>query len=367
MLDARVVSITLAMFGVFLLHFGVAFAQENVVGRPRAGVAITEQDTTRAQEQTERTLTDPKMLSEKVRAVLGITEIEPTGLEPKALPPKPYNGKSHPFTTKNASGDGGMSPVDLFPWRAAGKMFVKFGPSTFVCTGSVIARSLLVTAAHCVHNFGMGEGGFADSVTFDPARNGSVRPFGTWTAKEWWISKVYFDGTDVCSVTAPGVVCENDVAVVVLERSYDQFIADRTGKFGFKSDNYGYGNIFGQLAAEITQLGYPAKNYDGLKMVRTDSLGYQDAPNNVIIGSAQTGGSSGGPWLQNFGMKTSNTGTQPVADDDNQVVATTSWGFTSDQFMIQGASRFGKNTTYTVKSNIQSLFDSACGANPGFC
>src|SRR6516165_1478168 len=131
MLDAIVVSIPLAMFGVFLLHFGVAFAQENVVGRPRAGVAITEQDTTRAQEQTERTLTDPKMLSEKVRAVLGITEIEPTGLEPKALPPKPYNGKSHPFTTKNASGDGGMSPVDLFPWRAAGKMFVKFGPSTF--------------------------------------------------------------------------------------------------------------------------------------------------------------------------------------------------------------------------------------------
>ena len=53
-----------------------------------------------------------------------------------------------------------------------------------------------------------------------------------------------------------------------------------------------------KLAAEITQLGYPSQNYDGLKMIRTDSLGYQDAPNNVIIGSAQTGGSSGGPWLR---------------------------------------------------------------------
>jgi hypothetical protein len=102
-------------------------------------------------------------------------------------------------------------------------------------------------------------------------------------------------------------------------------------------------------------------------MIRTDSLGYQDAPNNVIIGSAQTGGSSGGPWLQNFGMKTSYSGTQPLNDDDNQVVATTSWGFTNDVFMIQGASRFGKNTTYATKSNVQSLSDTACGANPGFC
>jgi hypothetical protein len=56
-----------------------------------------------------------------------------------------------------------------------------------------------------------------------------------------------------------------------------------------------------------------------------------------------------------------------LADDDNQVVATTSWGFTSDKFMLQGASRFGKNTIYTIKSNIQSLMDSACGANPGSC
>ena len=58
---------------------------------------------------------------------------------------------------------------------------------------------------------------------------------------------------------------------------------------------------------------------------------------------------------------------QVPLDTDNQVVATTSWGFTSDVFMIQGASRFGKNTTYTSKSNIQSLVDTACAANPGFC
>jgi V8-like Glu-specific endopeptidase len=360
MFESRALTMGLVLFGAFLLYSGAASANENVVGRPRPGVTISAQDVSRAQVRPQRTFTDPSMLSEKVQAVLGV-------IGRRALPPAQFNGKSHPFTTKTASAEGDISPVDKFPWRATGKLFMKFDPSTFVCTASVIEKSLLVTAAHCVHNFGGKDGGFANSVTFEPARHGTDRPFGTWVAKEWWIPKVYFDGTDVCSASAPGVVCENDVAVVVLEKNNNQFVADLTGKYGFKSDDYGYGNIFGNKAAQITQLGYPAENYDGLTMIRTDSLGYQDAPNNVIIGSAQTGGSSGGPWLQNFGMKTSFAGTPPKADDPNQVVATTSWGFTIDVFMVQGASRFGMNTAYTEKSNIQSLFDSACGANPGFC
>lgn len=345
-----------------LAFFSSAQANENVVGKPRANTGITQQDARSAKVQTERTFTDPKMLSEHVRSVLRIRDRDPA-----ALPPETLNGTRHPFTTKSASGQGGLSPVDKFPWRAAGKMFMKFGPSTYVCTASVIGKNLLVTAAHCVHNFGKKAEGFADTVTFEPARHGLKKPFGTWTAKEWWIPQVYFDGTDVCLPNAPGVVCENDIAVVVLEKNKGQFVADRTGKFGFKSDEYGYGNIFGETAAQITEIGYPSQNYDGLTMVRTDSLGYQATPNNIIIGSAQTGGSSGAPWLQNFGMKTSYTGTLPVNDDDNQVVATTSWGFTSDKFMVQGGSRFSKNTTYTLKPNIQSLFDSACNANPGYC
>lgn len=362
MSGSRICAATLALSGAIWLQPGLASGNENVVGRPRPGLAISDQDAASAQVQSQRILTDPNQLSEKVRAVLGIRKIAPFGLPVEAL-----DGKSHPFTTKNASSDGNVSPVDRYPWRAAGKMFMKFGPSTFVCTGAVIGNGLLATAAHCVHNFGRKEAGFADSVTFEPGRHASAKPFGTWVAKEWWIPKAYFDGTDVCSTAAPGVVCENDVAIVVLEKNNNQFVADVTGKFGFKTDDYGYGSIFGNKAAQITQLGYPSKNYDGLMMIRTDSLGYQDAPNNVIIGSAQTGGSSGGPWLQNFGMKTSYTGTQPLADDDNQVVATTSWGFTSDRFMVQGASRFGRNSIYTTKSNIESLRDSACGGNPGFC
>ncbi|MGE3987015.1 trypsin-like serine peptidase [Pseudorhodoplanes sp.] len=347
-----------------------AFSNENVVGRPGAGAAaITAQDAAGAQVMTQRMLTNPAQLSEKIRAVMNL-RVPPPGVGRLALPAEPLNGQSHPFTTKNASAEGGIGPVDQFPWRATGKMFMRFGPSTFVCTGSVIGRNLLVTAAHCVHNYGGREKGFADAVTFEPARHGDgpgSRPFGTWTAKEWWIPKAYFEGADICSVNAPGIVCENDIAVVVLEKSGDRFVADRTGKLGFRSDEYGYGSFFGNRAGQITQLGYPSDRYDGFRMIRTDSLGYHDAPNNVIIGSAQTGGSSGGPWIMNFGIKTSYQGVAPLDDDDNQVVATTSWGYNDNRFMVQGGSRFGKNFTYTVKSNIQSLVDTACAANPGFC
>lgn len=264
---------------------------------------------------------------------------------------------------------GTSNPVAESPWRSTGKLIMKFGTSTLVCTASVIGKNLLVTAAHCVHEFGEEQDGFADSVTFEPARHENDRPFGTWTAREWWVPASYFDGTDLCSSAAPGIVCENDIAVVVLEPRSGRFIADVTGSYEFPSnDNYGYIDFLDEKAAQITQLGYPLRDFDGDKMIRTDSLGYWDQPNNVVIGSNQTGGSSGGPWLQNFGTPmTEFTGPPAFADDPNQVVATTSWGFNNGKVKVQGASRFSRNTAYTQKSNIQSLVDAACSANPEAC
>ena len=333
-------------------------ANENVVGKPTEEGEISASDIEGARAPS-RTLFSPRQLTEKVRSVLKLPNSDAA--------PEAFGRENHPFTTKRASAHEDINPVDLAPWRATGKLFMKFGDDTFVCTASVIDRGLLVTAAHCVHNFGEEADGFADKVTFEPARHEDDRPFGTWTAAEWWVPKVYFDGTDVCTPEAPGIVCENDIAVVVLEQRAGEFIGDLTGTYGFKDGSYGYAEFLNEKAAQITQLGYPSKNFDGDKMIRTDSLGYQDNPFNVIIGSNQTGGSSGGPWIQNFGVDTSHTGTPPTDNESNQVVATTSWGFVADVFKIQGGSRFSKNTTYTEKSNIQSLVDDACAANPGVC
>ena len=333
----------------------------NTVCQAQAGGAISSADAGGAQAHDNRMLR-PTQLTDKIRSILNVPNSD--------VAPEAFGDMNHPFTTKRASAQGDSTPTEEFPWRATGKLLMKFGTSTFVCTASVIGKGLLVTAAHCVHNFGDEAAGCASSVTFEPARHESSRPFDTWTAREFWVPTSYFDGSDVCSASAPGIVCENDLAVVVLEELNGQSIVDVTGKYGFPKgdDDFGYANFLDQRAAAITQLGYPLQNFDGDKLIRTDSLGYWDDPFNVIIGSNQTGGSSGGPWLQNFGTDTSEfTGADPFDDESNQVVATTSWGFISGTAKVQGASRFSKNTTYTTKSNIESLVDSACAANADAC
>jgi V8-like Glu-specific endopeptidase len=339
---------------------GDSDAAQNTRCQLQAGAAISTAEAEGA--QTHDRMLTPAQLSEKIRAILHVP--------PGQFAPEAFGSANHPFTTKRASAKDSSTPVAEFPWRATGKLFMKFGAQTFVCTASVIGKGLLVTAAHCVHNFGQEASGCADTVTFEPARHEGSRPFGTWTATQVWVPTTYFDGTDVCSSAAPGVVCENDLAVVVLAKKDGKQIAEVTGQYGYPKgdDDYGYASFLGQRAAQITQLGYPAKNYAGDKMVRTDSLGYWDEPNNVIIGSNQTGGSSGAPWLQNFGSDTPDfTGTPPIDNDSNQVVGTTSWGFTADTVKVQGASRFSTNTAYTTKSNIESLVSSACAANPDAC
>ena len=367
MLDARSSSAAftknaLTGFG-FLLCASYANANENVVHIAVDPASVVNPADAAVEAAagppTDRNLTEDQ-LSEGIQGALGMGP----GLDASGT-------AGHPFTTKRASARDSNSPTDEYPWSATGKLFMTFGANKYVCTASVIRKGLLVTAAHCVHNFGQEHAGFADRLTFEPARHEFARPFGTWTATHWWIPQVYFDGTDICLPEAPGVVCENDVAVVAIAPEQGTYIGDITGMYDFNDgvdgNGYGYVDFLGEKSTQITQMGYPSADFDGDKMIRTDSLGYQDSPNNIVIGSNQTGGSSGGPWLQNFGVDSSFGGTPATDDLANQVVATTSWGFTSDTVKLQGASRFSKNSTYTIQSNIRSLVDDACAAIPDHC
>jgi V8-like Glu-specific endopeptidase len=352
-------------FGVSLMYLGltsfcaVASANENVVGFPKeTGFNSLESSVTITERNRQVTSTQLPAL---VRSVLGIAD----GKEASG-------SGGHPFSTQGAGDESGGKATSAFPWSATGKLFMKFESGTFVCTASVVGKSVVVTAAHCVHNYGTGEKGFPLAVSFEPARNGGDRPFGYWTAAEWWVPKVYYEGKDKCSPEAEGVVCENDIALIVLDKLDGKSISELVGTYNLPTDpisekEFGYFEFMAVQAAQITQLGYPSADYDGLNMIRTDSLGYQAEPNNVIIGSAQTGGSSGGPWLQNFGSTTSYKGTPSTDGQINTVTAVTSWGYNDDAVKIQGASRFGKNQTYTTTSNIRSLMNDVCKKNPAAC
>jgi V8-like Glu-specific endopeptidase len=295
---------------------------------------------------------------------------EAAGLEA----PSAFGTGRHPFTTKNAFGRAGSTNVDTtryYPWRATGKLWMRFGSSSwFVCTASMIRPGIAVTAAHCVHNYGEKAGGFPNRVIFQPARFFGSLPYGWYEASHVRIPKVYHDGTDSCEAGAKGVVCANDVAVVTLRPKNGSLPGNVVGWYGYGFNNTFYTSFLGRTATQITQLGYPSSLNSGVGMIRTDSLGIQAAPNNVLIGSDQTGGSSGGPWLVNFGMDPTRSGNPvPSRNTANVVVATTSWGYTNGTVEVQGASRFANNVKFpnAGRSNIQALVKDACALTPSAC
>jgi len=327
-------------------------------------------------------ITDRSQLPAEVREMLDRKQA--SGKAPMA-----YGSEGlFPFTTKRAL----TSTKNDFPTasyyrkdmaRGVGKLWMRFGSDWYVCTGSIIDKGLVVTAAHCVHNFGEGDAGWADEVLFVPMQNGNAKPYGTWKGESWSIPSVYYDGTDVCAEDAPGVACENDLAVVAIKKKPVNRYVGKTvfpargdsvgGHYNYQSGNYSYVDIShlagGEtlLAAQISQFGYPVSLDAGLRMIRTDSLGFQDNPSNVVIGSDQTGGSSGGPWFVNYGRDYVSDNSTP-SEPQMAVMAVTSWGFEDNQDVkIQGASRFGTNSAYTTVSNIDKLHDDVCAAHPAHC
>ena len=114
----------------------------------------------------------------------------------------------------------------------------------------------------------------------------------------------------------------------------------------------------------VTILGYPC-NFDSCNiMQRNDSsdhrVGSTAAGNNAFeYGSDMAGGSSGGPWVQNFGdpLSAAPTGVRNLTR--NAVVGVTSYGFTDPNVKILGASGF--NAEFT------NMLNTACSNAAGNC
>ena len=291
-------------------------------------------------------------------------------------------------TTVNGTASTANQPVGGMPYVATGRLLIATTtPGSFDswCSASLIGKGILVTAAHCVHDFGRGGDGWYKSLRFYPAHNvnpGPNGPYGFWDASTWWIPTSYFNGTDYCSVA--GVVCQNDVAVVLLKKNrsgkYPGNIT-QIGYYGYGWNGYGFRSegSSGIARSQITQLGYPSGLDNGRLMQRGDSqaqyLGNNtsSSPLNLFIGSQMNGGSSGGPWLVNFGTNSALTGSGAgSAISKNIVQGTTSWGYISNTIQIQGASTFAQNDQFPNASygthgggNIGSLVNSACTTGGG--
>jgi len=293
---------------------------------------------------------------------VGTGEQNPVQLvAPKDVPqdagiePDEFGTSAQPFTTSQVNASGDLT-VNYYPYRAAGKLFFKIGTNSYLCSASLIKPGIVVTAAHCVANYGQSQ--FYSGWTFVPAYNNGSAPYGTWTAASATVPTRYYNGTDSCAQY--GVICPDDVAVITLNPQSGHYAGYYTGWFGYGWGGYGFN---GSSQALISQLGYPVALDDGLLMERNESQGFVSTSlsNNTIIGSLMTGGSSGGPWLVNLGNPPSLSGiSYGSAAGHNVIVGVTSWGYTDTTIKQQGAAPF-------TSGNIVTLLNTVCAAAPAAC
>lgn len=269
------------------------------------------------------------------------------------ISPQAHGSFNHPFSTARADAYQGATNRQ-YPYRASGRLFFNTGFGTAVCSASMIRKGIVLTAAHCLAEYG---GSFYTNFRFVPGYRNGAAPYGTWSGASAAVLNSYLRGRDNCST--PGVVCANDIGVVRLRPQNGRFAGQSTGFYGYGINGFG----FAAGTSHITQLGYPGCLDNGTIMARNDSQGYVHGPsnNNTVIGSLMCGGSSGGPWLVNFGRRPNLTGTNAgSAATPNTVVGVTSWGYTSSNPKEQGASPFTSN-------NIGVLANSLCGGSPNPC
>lgn len=290
-----------------------------------------------------------------------------------------------PYTTTRVQ-EGNMSAAGTtaanrlsttYPYRTIGKLTFSAG----YCSASLIRRSVIVTAAHCIQNFGSGSSIF-QSFQFRPGHYGAtgattaqIAPYGTWN----WVVLVrpasWADGTDV----GCGSARDNDLAVIALGKNANgQFVGDIVSWMGYGWNNYSFvtssktGNLH---TAAVSSLGYPALMDSGNIMQRTDGPTYTTTVCNagqLWQGNNFTGGSSGGPWVVNFSGRNAVlsggavAGTAPTM----AVIGVTSWGSADPNAPKDNyASQFRQNTRYPNASygaygagNIGSLLNTLCSA-----
>jgi len=296
----------------------------------------------------------------------------------------PYTTAGAYATSTSSSTSATSVAVTSAPWRATGKLYFNVKGKPYECTAAMIMPGLLVTAAHCVYDFGTNtSAGWHTDFVFAPAQTDSTRPYGSWTATSEIVPTPYYNGTDTC--TQRGIVCNDDIAILTMATQSGKLPGAVVGWYGYAWNGYSYVTSFGGASlASLTQLGYPEALDSGVRMERTDGIGsYWTSGNlkNTVMGSAQTGGSSGGPWLANFGTRpTVGSGANlGSSSNSNVIVGVTSWGYTTVGDNVQGASWFGTDTEYPASSytdskgvnrgagNIGFLIRQACNAAPDHC
>ena len=220
-------------------------------------------------------------------------------------------------------GDGDSTVVTGDPYNdggtvdgTTGKVLFAMGSSYYVCSASVIQdtninSSLILTAGHCAYD--ETNGAFASNWTFIPDYDAAPAPLST-SSNSYCEDTAYGCWTATALVVHSGFATAggfNDQAVahdwafaVVGDGGNfgsDDLVEDLVGAQAYSFDAVSIDNSVTGHA-----FGYPAaQKYKGNDLIycsnTIDGDPYNDNDTYRMNGCRMTGGSSGGPWFQNFG------------------------------------------------------------------
>lgn len=233
-----------------------------------------------------------------------------------------------------------------YPYITVGKLFFSINGSPFVCSASVIQHRIVATAGHCVHSGT--SAGFHSNWVFVPAFRDGTAPLLTWNWRAATVTGTWATG---------GGTVPNAADYAMIEFG-DQAVGRSTVALGDLTGWLGWQTL--SLAANHTsKLGYPCNLDNCQKMQDITSGAFRSvAPNNVEYGSDALGGSSGGPWVQNFQLLQTGGGTGSNTGS-NRVVGVTSYIYVPSDPKVQGAS--------IPDGRWVAVFNTICGIQPGNC
>jgi V8-like Glu-specific endopeptidase len=244
--------------------------------------------------------------------------------------------------------------MKTFPYRASGWWLHQHQDgSWWICTASLIKRSLLVTAGHCVYEQGKGwikDGYFYPGAT---GMNGGtqVKPYGYARLYQAWTWTAWVNGAALGTGQDVGVVVLKNRAGTKIE------MGTYTGYYGFCYLNCLQNYWF------LSQLGYPVNYYSANSMTQSQHLVAKGtvwaswATGDHAWGSGMEGGSSGGPGVSNIG-DISDTAADPGQYTYRNIIFNpTSWGYSGGTYKVQGGSALSSGGG---TDGFKPLYNAAC-------